>query len=196
MGFISYAKKYGFYQTLIRVPGRFCGALRTKVQVFFLRLRGIRFGKGVVLVGKLYVSSNSNKIRVGNNVSIGRFSSLNTSDKGEIIIGDRTSLNDFTVISAEKKVEIGKDVVMGQFVVIVDSDHAFRDRRQAIMYQGVTSRPVKIEDNVWVGAQVCILKGVKVGKGSVIGANSVVTKDIQPYSIAVGSPAKVIKKIK
>lgn len=196
MGFMSYARKYGFYQALIRAPGRFCGALRTKLQVFFYRLRGIKFGDDVILVGKLYISSNSNKIIVGNNVSIGRFSSLNTSDKGEIIIGDRTSLNDFTVVSAEKRIEIGKDVVAGQFLVVVDSDHKFTGKSRGIMYQGLISKPVVIEDNAWIGAHVCILKGVKVGKGNVIGANSVVTKDVPPYSIVVGSPAKVIKKIK
>ncbi|MBN2571055.1 MAG: hypothetical protein JXA68_02910 [Ignavibacteriales bacterium] len=78
--------------------------------------------------------------------------------------------------------------------MMIPQNHNYSDPNVSIAEQGITAEGIKIEDDVWIGAGVKILDGIKIGKGSVIGAGSVVTHDVSPYSIAVGSPAKVIKK--
>jgi acetyltransferase-like isoleucine patch superfamily enzyme len=87
-----------------------------------------------------------------------------------------------------------RGVRIAPYVVINTVDHSFDNTSERIMNQGYTCAKVIIEDDVWIGSHVCINKGVTIGKGCVIGSGSVVTKNIPPYSIAVGVPCCVIKK--
>ncbi len=90
---------------------------------------------------------------------------------------------------------IGKYVMMGPDVLIYTKNHEYARTDIPMIHQGDTEPlPVVIEDDVWIGGRVIILPGVTVGTGSIVGAGSVVTKDIEPYSIVGGVPAKVIKK--
>ena len=92
-------------------------------------------------------------------------------------------------------ITIGKYVMMGPEVIIYTQNHAFDRTDIPMMYQGGTAeKPVIIEDDVWIGRRVIIMGGVHIGKGSVIGAGAVVTKDVEPYSVVGGVPAKLIKK--
>lgn len=100
------------------------------------------------------------------------------------------------VIGCNEGVRIGKNVLIAENVTIRDTDHNFSDPNTPIKDQGITTKPVVIDDDVWIGYGVVVTKGVTVGKGSIVGANSVVTKDIPPYSIAVGVPARVIRERK
>lgn len=115
-----------------------------------------------------------------------------------ISIGRNVDVNEFCVLFASDHkdgyIKIGNDVMVANSTLVVTNDHIFTDKTKPIWRSGHTYGPVIIEDDVWIGMGVKILKGVKIGKGSVIGAGAVVTKDIPPYSIAVGVPAKVIKK--
>jgi maltose O-acetyltransferase len=91
-------------------------------------------------------------------------------------------------------VTIGDDVLMGPDVVMISGGHAFETPDIPINQQGsVERRPIIIGNDVWIGTRVIIMPGVKIGDGSVIGAGSIVTKDVPPYSVAVGAPAKVIR---
>lgn len=91
-------------------------------------------------------------------------------------------------------VTIGNDVMMGPDCVILTSNHGFENLNVPMWKQPFTAtRPVVIEDDVWIGTRVIILPGVHVGTGSVIGAGSVVTHDVEPYSIVGGNPAKLIR---
>ena len=113
----------------------------------------------------------------------------------EIRIGDGTYIGHRCHIVACDKMLIGKNVTMADNVYITDNVHGFEDISSGVMQQPLkVPGPVVIEDEVWLGERVCVMPNVVVGKHSVIGANSVVTKDIPPYSIAVGIPAKVIKR--
>lgn len=94
------------------------------------------------------------------------------------------------------RVEIGRNVLIGARVLITDHDHEFLDRSTPPVKSPVLiCRPVKIEDEVWIGEGVVVLKGTTIGRRSVVGANSVVTHDIPPYSIAAGVPARVIGRV-
>lgn len=106
----------------------------------------------------------------------------------EIIIGDNTSIGDRTEIHAGKKVEIGSGCNIAWDVCIMDRDyHKFNSKIEEI-------QPVKIGDNVWIGCNSLILKGVTIGNGSVVAAGSVVTKDVPPNTLVGGNPAKILKE--
>lgn len=112
----------------------------------------------------------------------------------KIIIGNDALLVRNATIVAMKKIIIGNYCMLAENVTIRDQDHALSDLSKPIKSQGFIINPVVLEDDVWVGAGTTILRGVRIGKGSVIGANSVVNIPIPPYSIAAGVPAKVIKR--
>lgn len=92
------------------------------------------------------------------------------------------------------KVSIGKYTMLGPMVTIAGADHVIDSPRVPMHFSGRADlQETFIGEDVWIGANVCILAGVKIGRGSVVGMGSVVTKDIPPYSIAVGVPAKVVR---
>lgn len=112
-------------------------------------------------------------------------------------IGNNCTFGNFNHIAAINSVRIGNGVLTGQFVLIEDHAHAsIPPYLQPSVRQLVSKGEIIIGDNVWLGDRVSIVAGVTIGEGSVIGANSVVTHDIPPFSVAVGSPAKVIKTLK
>ena len=111
-------------------------------------------------------------------------------------IGSGTFLNQGVMVAAVELVEIGDHCMFANGCFISDAAHRFDDPDQPVPWQGFRSKgPTRIGDNVWCGAHVVITSGVTIGERSVIGANSVVTRDIPPFSIAAGSPAKVLRKI-
>ncbi|MBD5216846.1 MAG: acyltransferase [Bacteroidales bacterium] len=114
-----------------------------------------------------------------------------------IIIGSGCYFNHNTIITGghdKAKVIIGNKVQTGPNVGFYAANHNYENPSIPIKEQGYYEADIIVEDDVWIGANSIITSGVKIGKGSVIGAGSVVTKDIPPYSVAVGSPAKVVKK--
>lgn len=109
-------------------------------------------------------------------------------------IGDGSIIGHFNHIYATKSIKIGKNVLTADRVYISDNLHAYEDINTPIMHQEVKQiNVVEIGDGSWLGEGVCVL-GAKIGKGCVIGSNSVVTKDIPDYCVAVGAPARVIKR--
>jgi len=112
----------------------------------------------------------------------------------KVSIGEHTTLNEFVVIDGSGLVNIGNWVRIAHRASILSSDHSFKNRNIPIAKQELTLGPITIEDDVWIGCDVKILKGVHIGKGCVIGAGTVVTKDLPPYSVAVGIPARIIKR--
>src|SRR5579859_1274358 len=114
-----------------------------------------------------------------------------------IVIGSGCSIGQDCGISAIYRVTVGKDVLMGPRVWITDHNHEYRDVSLAVMAQGVTRGGwVVIEDNVWIatGAVIIGARGLRIGIGSVVGANAVVTADVPPHSMVVGNPARVVKR--
>jgi acetyltransferase-like isoleucine patch superfamily enzyme len=111
-------------------------------------------------------------------------------------IGAGSFLNLGVTVAALELVEIGDHCMFANGCFITDADHRFDDPDRPVTWQGFTSKgPTRVGDNVWCGANVVITSGVTVGERCVIGANSVVTVDIPPRSIAAGVPARVIRPI-
>jgi len=113
---------------------------------------------------------------------------------GRVVIGDNVALNQnvFIVGGEGKSIKIGNNVLIGPNVVLRSSDHRFTDVDTPIRLQGHNEGEITIEDDVWLGANVVVTKDVRIGHGCVIGAGSIVTRDLPPNSIAVGVPARVV----
>ena len=115
--------------------------------------------------------------------------------KGKILVGENTAFNHNVHINASVggEINIGKYVLVGPNVIMRTANHKFSDSNILIRNQGHVIGDIIIEDDVWIAAGAILLSGIKIGKGAVIGAGSVVTKDIPSMAVAVGNPAKVIK---
>lgn len=115
----------------------------------------------------------------------------------EVRIGKDCSFGDYVHISAIRSIEIGDGVMTGRWVTINDNAHGTTDidtlHQRPAKRRLHSKGPIKIGDNVWIGDKVTILGGVKIGDGAIIGANSVVTKDVAPYTVVAGISARVIK---
>jgi acetyltransferase-like isoleucine patch superfamily enzyme len=111
-------------------------------------------------------------------------------------IGEGTFLNRNAMIAAHELVEIGAHCMLANGCFVTDANHRFDDPGRPITWQGFESKgPTRIGENCWLGANVVVTSGVTIGERCVIGANSVVTRDVEPFSIAAGSPAKVLRRI-
>lgn len=182
-------------------------------------IRKIRSGIKKILfkiinsINHLKIYFLENNVRLGNNVSIGKNVIIKTTDGGEIIIGDNTSIEDNCYIYAQygeltigknsfigfgsqvvakKTIKIGEDNLIASYCIIRDANHGIK-RDKCINNQPHIIEDIEIEDDVWMGAHSVVTAGCRIGKGAVVGANTVVTKDIAPYTVVGGVPAKFIK---
>ena len=155
--------------------------------------RGIYVGLGAKLM-------EGARIHLSDSVKIMPQSML-VSLRGNIEIGEKTEVSMYSRVASMGLVKIGSHVLMGPHVFIADYNHEYHDPTIPVMYQGNSFTPkadgspnLVIGDGTWIGTNVVIVGNIHIGKNCVIGANSVVTKDIPDYSVAAGIPAKVIKK--
>jgi acetyltransferase-like isoleucine patch superfamily enzyme len=111
-------------------------------------------------------------------------------------IGSGTFLNIAVMVAAHGLVEIGDHCMFANGCFVTDANHRFDDLEKPVPWQGFSSKgPTRVGDNVWCGANVVITSGVTVGERCVIGANSVVTEDLEPFTIAAGIPARALKRV-
>ena len=150
-------------------------------------------GKNVtILDGAILQIDKTSKITIGDNTRIGYSTQLMTYG-GNIKIGSECVINQNCILYGHGGLEIGNNVIIAAHTIIIPANHNYGNIEKPIMYQGESRKGIKIESNVWIGANCVILDGVTIGSGSVIGAGSVVAKSIAKNSIAVGNPANVIK---
>jgi acetyltransferase-like isoleucine patch superfamily enzyme len=156
----------------------------------------LKFKDATILNPSQLSYSNLNNIQISDNVYIDVQVTMRIFDECKLYIGKNTNIGPFCHISGVmNSIWIGEHVLISPRVFITSSNHRYEDITKPIMSQGYVSKgDVIIEDGCWLGVGVCILPGVKIGKNSVIGANSIVTRDVPEYSIAVGNPAQIIKK--
>ncbi|MBC8053224.1 MAG: acyltransferase [Sphingobacteriaceae bacterium] len=132
-----------------------------------------------------------NNFELGDYSTIEDFSTINNG-VGDVIIGKKSIVGIGNVIIGP--VKIGDNVMLAQNIVVSGLNHGYEDINIPPKDQKVSTKPITISDNVWIGANCVITAGISIGKHSVIGAGSVVTKDIPEYVVAVGNPARIIKK--
>ena len=150
----------------------------------------LRLGDGVEIRSHARIRG---AVSIGSGSSIREYTLLDARD-GSIEIGANCSVNDYCVIYGHGGVRIGDDVRMATHTVVVAADHRFDDPNVPIRKQEVEPKAITIGDDVWIAANVTIVGGVEIGRGSVVGAGSVVTESLEPFSVAVGNPARVVKK--
>jgi len=166
--------------------------------VLYYKLRFKQIGNRTIVQSTLKIEHGEN-IRIGNRVLIGYKSWLAASPQTgaascQLEIKDGCSIGNFNHIYATKSVIIHQNVLTADKVYISDNLHGYQDITLPILQQKIVQNGVvEIGDGCWIGENACIL-GVKIGRNSVVGANSVVTKDIPDYSVVVGAPAKIIKR--
>ena len=178
------------------------GWTRIRSKCFSLLISGAfaHFGKRTVLTNPIRLQGES-RIAIGDGVFLGSGCWLQALPDREnnavaISIGNGTSIAGNCVISAVRSVSLEEHVLLARNVYISDHIHEYTQTDLPILAQGFNKiRPVRIKRGAWLGQNVVICPGVTVGKGAVVGANSVVNTDIPDFSVAVGSPAHVVKMI-
>lgn len=134
----------------------------------------------------------NNKVIIGSAVLLNRGVDITGLDNTTIEIGDHTFLNSHCSLVGPGHIKIGCNCLFGPRVALIAVNHQFTELTKPIRLQGHTAKGITIEDDCWLGYGVVVVDGVTIGRGSVIGAGAVVTKDIPPFSIAVGVPAKIV----
>jgi acetyltransferase-like isoleucine patch superfamily enzyme len=175
--------------------------VRARDKGFSLLARGAfaSFGRRSVIQLPVRLSGES-RIAVGDGVFVGAGSWLQVLDGPDtgvaIEIGDGTSIAGSCVLSAAVSVRLGRNVLFARNVYVADHGHRFDDLSRPVIAQGIDKiGAVTIEDGAWLGQNVVVCPGVRIGAGAVVGANSVVLDDVPARSVAVGAPARVVRTL-
>jgi len=153
------------------------------------------------VLGRSLMVNNPRAVAIGSRVTIMDQFTLADLQPGrgrgpKIAIGDGTTILRTFQCNVAQCVRIGRDVLIASNVLITDSDHVVEPGGVPVTRNNkLVTQPVRIEDNCWLGQNVVVLKGVTVGHDSVVGASAVVSRDVPPYSVVVGNPARMIKTL-
>lgn len=161
--------------------------------------RNVTLGANVYLDCRVYLHACPHGIHIGDNVFIMHQTELHVYNfrdlpQSGIWIGDNCFIGESTIVRGQGGVHIGEWVLVAPGVKILAVNHLFGDVTQPVMAQGIEARGITIEDGAWIGGGAVVLDGVRVGRGAVVGAGAVVTRDVPPFSVAVGAPARVVKR--
>jgi len=153
---------------------------QTSGPVFFGRRLELQIGRrGTIRFGRFSWIGDGSKIRC---------------HEGEVVIGDKTVMGQECTISAYKHVRIGQQCVIADRAMFIDFDHGTVEVERPIRVQGIYKRAVDVGSNVWIGYGACVLRGVQVGDNSIVGTNSVVTKDVPANAVVGGQPARILRE--
>lgn len=177
---------------LLRITGPVCSILgRIYYRACLIAKTGI-WDTGIQCDGTVLISGTKN-IRIGKRCRLGADVELRTVEEGNITLGDDIRINRGCTITSYSKISIGDFTIIGEYSSIRDANHGMA-KDAPMRYQPHTSLPIEIGRDVWIGRGACVLPGVSIGNGSIIGANSVVTKDIPGGVVAAGVPAVIIRE--
>lgn len=167
------------------------------IYIFLFRIFSIKVGKSLRVWPLVYVSKGQKSgtngiIEIGDNCEISQGVILKAYG-GKITIANNSFIGEYTVLYGHGGIEIGTNTLVSMHTCIVSSNHTIPNQQLLIRDKPDIFLPVRIGNDVWIGAGVKILGGTTIGNGCVIGAGAVVSHDLPPYSIAMGIPARVIK---
>jgi acetyltransferase-like isoleucine patch superfamily enzyme len=177
------------------------GWQRARNKAFSLCVAGAfrEFGRRSVIALPVRLRSPEH-VAIGSGVFLGAGCWIQTlpgehCDAPRLAIGDGTSVSGSCVLSAALEVVLERNVLLARNVYVSDHIHAYADHSRPVMRQGLAKvAPVRIEEGAWLGQNVVVAPGVTIGRGAVVGANSVVNADVPAWSVAVGAPARVVKR--
>lgn len=167
--------------------------LRSWRSRLYARYAGYTLGPRTIVHRLARVEPRGGAVSMGADCAIHEFACL-YGGGGEIALGDHVTIHPFAILYGDGNVIVGDNVQISAHVVIVSDNLRYRDAGQLITRQGRDREGVVIEDDVWIGAHACILDGVRIARGGVIGAGAVVAKSTEPYGVYVGAPARQVGK--
>lgn len=184
------------YRLIMRMDGM--AAIESHVRLRFAD--NIRLGNGVYLDQGVYLHATPAGIAIGADTIVMHGAVLHVYNfrglpQAGITIGEKSLIGEYTVIRGQGGVHIGNRVYTSPFTQLIAVNHVFDDPTRPFVEQGITAEGIVIEDDVWLGASAVITDGVRVGRGAIVAAGAVVTKDVPPYTVVGGVPAKPIKSI-
>lgn len=169
------------------------------IRVTFWRLvlaaRGGRIGRRCTIQpGVCLACARGRPIEIGDGVRLMRGVVLSTSRKGRIVVEDNVYVGEYGVVTSNAEIHIGRDTIIAPHADLVDFDHGFDDLARRVIDQPVDAAPIVIGRDVWLGAGVKVLRGAHIGDQAVVGAGAVVRGDVPPRAVAVGVPARVVRR--
>lgn len=185
-----------FYRLIMNMQG--LAAIENGVRLRYANL--ITLGRGVYLDQGTYLHACPKGIEIGENAIIMHGAVLHVYNfrglpAAGIRIGKDSLVGEYSVIRGQGGVTIGDRVYTSPFTQILAVNHVFNDPQRPFVEQGITAEGIVIEDDVWLGAGAIVTDGVRVGKGAIVAAGAVVTKDVAPYTVVAGVPARQIRDI-
>ncbi len=201
-GLTFYYLAFFFVRGLVRRfwMGSVKGTLFIGKQVAIRYPKNLHLGAQVIIEDGAEINClATNGIHLGDRVSIGKYAIIRPSNIyggpiGEgLVMGNHSNIGPYNYIGCSGKITIGNNVMLAPRVSIYAENHVFDNPNITIKAQGVAKMEVVIEDDCWIAANAVILAGVRIGKGAVVAAGSVVNEDVPPFSVVAGVPARVIK---
>ncbi|MEJ2801434.1 acyltransferase [Comamonadaceae bacterium PP-2] len=181
-------KLSAIYIKLIRLTAVYFFGLFNRIFV----TPGWKVGRTTIFRGPLIRYSSYGDVSIGKRCVIGAFVVISTDNNAIIEIGDDVSINMGSHVISNKFIKIGDRTRIGEYACIRDADHGMEPGANRLSMVAVETI---IEEDVWIGAHVTILKGVRIGHGAIVGAGAVVTKNVEPLTVVAGVPAKRISGI-
>jgi acetyltransferase-like isoleucine patch superfamily enzyme len=159
----------------------------------------LRHGKRLQTDGICFICPGV-KLQIGRQATlrIGRWAWVGQGCKirvheGEVSIGAKTVIGQECTISAYQHISLGRECILADRVMLIDFDHGVTEVERPIRLQGIYKRDVRVAHNVWIGYGACVLRGVSIGENSIVGTNSVVTKDVPANAVVAGVPAQLLR---
>jgi acetyltransferase-like isoleucine patch superfamily enzyme len=184
------------YRMILKMNGM--AAIERNVRLRYAS--NIRLGSGSYIDENVYIHACPAGVEIGDNTYVMHGAVLHVYNFRDlphagIRIGRDSLIGEYTVIRGQGGVTIGDRVYTSPMTQLIAVNHVFDDPTRPFVDQGITAEGIVIEDDVWLGANAVITDGVRVGRGAVVAASAVVTKDVPPYTVVGGVPARVIKTI-
>jgi acetyltransferase-like isoleucine patch superfamily enzyme len=182
------------YRLILKMDGP--AAIEKNVRLRFAN--HIRLGHGSYIDENVYIHACPGGVSIGRNTLVMHGAILHVYNfrnlpHAGIQIGDDSLIGEYTVIRGQGGVSIGSRVYTSPMTQLIAVNHVFSDPDRPFIDQGITAQGIVIEDEVWLGANAVVTDGVRVGKGAVVAASAVVTRDVPPHTVVAGIPARVVK---
>jgi acetyltransferase-like isoleucine patch superfamily enzyme len=184
------------YRSILHMEGM--AAIEDGVRIKFAD--HVRLGRGAYLDHGSYLHACPAGITIGDESFVMKNAILHVYNFRDlphagITIGKRSLIGEACVLRGQGGITIGDDVFLAPLVQMLAVNHVYHDTTRPISHQGITCQGIVVEDGAWIGSGAIILDGTRIGRNAVVGAGAVVTKDVPPYSIAVGNPARIVRDL-
>lgn len=193
-GALGYFLRGKFYRYLLKKVGR--GTVFGS-GVILRNPGGISLGTSVMVDDQVVLDAKGagSSINLGDQILLGRNTILSC-NKASLVMGNFISIGPFCFITSRSHVQIGSNTAIGAGTYLLGGSHASDDPNTPVIHQTRISKGIILEDNVWIGVGAKILDGVTIGQNSIVGAGSVVMKDVPAWTVVLGNPARVVEKRK